>query len=100
MFIWTVATLEIYSCFFIPANLQSQSFNQLPIPNQQIYDVSVEEGFPAFYLYTPDNGGSFNNKTLFDYSFELKTFTGSTEVPAIDCSTFVTKYISSEYTRQ
>ena len=65
--------------------------------------MSVEEGFPAFYLWTgdgADGNGSFNNQTLFDFSFEIRTETDTIEVPAIYCSDFVEKYVSSEYTRQ
>ena len=64
--------------------------------------MSVKEGFPAFYLYTTDGDsyGSFNNETLFDFSFEIKTENSTSEVPAIYCSDFVEKYVSSEYSRQ
>jgi len=37
---------------------------------------------------------------LFDFSFEIRTETDTTEVPAIYCNDFVEKYVSSEYTRQ
>ena len=64
--------------------------------------MSVEEGFPAFYLYTTDADGfsSVNNETLFDFSFEIKTVSSTREVPAIYCNDFVEKYVSSEYSRQ
>ena len=37
---------------------------------------------------------------MFDFSFEIRTESETRDVPAIYCSDFVEKYISSEYTRQ
>ena len=73
-------------------------------PNDDtIYEVSLDQGFPAFYTFNRNNDGTFSDTysddTLFDFFFY--TFDESlvmNKIDAIPCSEAVPKYIHDERT--
>ena len=52
LFIWFLAAVEIYSCFSSPLYIESTKNDQLVSPNNDtFYEISLDQGFPAFYTY-------------------------------------------------
>ena len=108
-FIWALTILEIWHCFAVPGYTEELQFNQLDAPNDIRYTVTLDQGFPAFYIFTAgsdDDGtkATYNNLDYFDYQFTLRqkdengNMNNST-ITATKCDSVIPKYISDSYTQ-
>ena len=104
IFIWSLATMQIYSCFSEPVNIQSTKFNQLNTPNKNIYSIKIEEGLPSFYIYTRSTG-SYNDRDLFEFEFlnihsDVESPTGytNTTFAARPCDEVIKDYVADPVT--
>ena len=104
IFLLAIATLQIYSCFSDPYNMAANYFSQLSTPNAQEYNIKIDEGLPAFFVYSP-NTGNYNDPDLFTFKFSnAKSVPDSTdftedEITARNCTEVLEEYVSDELKR-
>ena len=107
LFIWFLTIVEIWHCFAVPGITEELQFNQLHTPNEEKYQVALDQGLPAFYIYTGnatvDTEPTYNDPNYFTYRYNLRTVVDglkvNTPVEALPCHEVVPKYISDTYTR-
>ena len=109
-----LAGLEIYTTFNTPRLKETNSFSQIDLPNKDnYYDISIDQGLPAFYVSTRSNdeSGSYiyttNDSDLFEFGFVLNLSANLEDleakpqyVDALDCKTVVGKYVTNEYAKE
>lgn len=97
IFILVVSITEIYCCMFNPFSILYSSWDQLSVPNDVSYNISITEGFPSFQVYSPKTG-KVNDDDMFEYYFSIENENGTSQnITAIDCHEFVLKYVDVEF---
>ena len=105
IFILVLATMQIYSCFTDPYNIALTKFSQLSMPNAQEYNIKIDEGLPAFFVYSPTTG-NYNDPDLFTFKFSnAKSVPDSADfteddITARNCTEVIEAYVSDEKKRE
>ena len=81
LFILTLATCQLWACFFSIANYEGIKESYLAVPNEITMTAGYDKGgFPSFSIFTPTSGsysdpttleGTYNDDTMFTYEFKL-----------------------------
>ena len=76
-----LAVGQIWACFFRVKYYENEAMTQLDVPNKVVYNITYQNGFPSFSIYSPTSGsiedpfnveGDYNNRTMFDFAFYLR----------------------------
>ena len=104
--IWFLTIVEIWHCFDQPGYTEELQFNQLHTPNEERYQVQLDQGLPAFYIISnanADTEATYNDLNYFTYEYQTKVLKDGVEtnttIAALPCSEIVPKYVSDPYTR-
>ena len=95
--IWVIALAQIWAVFYEPKYVETKFLDKLTAPNDVVYNVTYDQGFPAFQIITKVDGETFdgteghkllyNNETMFEFYF-LNREDSSKEIdkiPTIAC---------------
>ena len=78
--ILALAIGQIWACFYEVKNYEMTLESQLSVPNDVVYEMTYEKGFPSFSIYTATEGkitdpsqlkGKYNDEEKFKFYFTV-----------------------------